>query len=64
MSLSSPHIAEMFSNDGVSWSDVKSYSNSYSWKLAAGSGQRSVYARFRDRDGNWGEVVSDNVILN
>jgi hypothetical protein len=49
-----------FSNDGITWSEVRPYSQSTNWKLSSGGGPKTVYARFRDRDGNWSEVVSSN----
>ena len=44
-----------FSNDGSTWSEVRVYSVSSSWTLA---GMLTVYARFRDCDGNWSDPVS------
>jgi hypothetical protein len=46
-----------FSNDGKTWSEVRPFSKTASWKL---SNTNTVYARFRDRDGNWSEVVSND----
>ena len=53
----------MFSNDNVNWYNIELYNNSFGWKLADGEGSKTVYARFRDRDGNWGNVVSDDIEL-
>jgi hypothetical protein len=44
-----------FSNDGKTWSEIRPYSQTSSWTL---SNNNTVYARFRDRDGNWSDVVS------
>ena len=46
------------SNDGVSWSEVRPYGEIAAWMAADGEGAKTVYARFRDRGGNWGQSVS------
>ena len=51
-----------FSNDGVTWSEVRVYSQSTSWTLPDGEGNKTIYARFRDRDGNWSQPVSASSI--
>ena len=60
----SPKINEgeklFVSNDRITWSEVRPYSKSSNWKMSSGGGVKTVYARFRDRDGNWSEVVSSN----
>jgi PKD repeat protein len=47
-----------FSNDGVIWSEVRPYSQSTSWTLPDGEGDKIIYARFRDRHGNWSQPAS------
>lgn len=42
-----------FSNKGYFWSDPERYKASISWSLAAGDGEKMVYARFCDSKGNW-----------
>ena len=44
-----------FSNNGVTWSQVRPYNESTNWIL---SETQTVYVRFRDRDGNWSQPVS------
>jgi len=46
-----------FSNDGVHWHQVEQYSATRAWTLSEGEGEKTVYARFRDVDGNWTDVV-------
>jgi hypothetical protein len=50
-----------FSNDNVHWSAVIPYASAYTWKLSDEPGIKTVYARFRDRDGNWSSTVSQSV---
>jgi hypothetical protein len=52
-----------FSNNGVNWHQVEDYSSSHSWTLTSGDGVKTVSARFRDRDGNWGDPISDTITL-
>lgn len=49
-----------FSNDSQTWSEVRPYSQSTTWTMADGEGTKTVYARFRDRHGNWSEPVSSS----
>ncbi|MEA1925000.1 MAG: hypothetical protein U9M95_03935, partial [Candidatus Altiarchaeota archaeon] len=42
-----------------SWSQIEPYATNYSMNISGDT----VYARFRDRDGNWGGVVSDTITL-
>jgi hypothetical protein len=50
-----------FSNDGVNWHEVEPYSSSHAWTLTDGYGDKTVFARFRDVDGNWGDPVTDTI---
>jgi len=52
-----------FRNDGGSWSDWISYSDSASWTLTIGDGTKTVYAEYRDEGHN---VVSmqNTIVLN
>lgn len=52
-----------FSNDGSTWSQVEPYATTHSWTLTADLGVKTVYARFRDVDGNWTSVTSDTIEL-
>ncbi len=55
-----------FSNDGTNWGSWVSYPSATGWTLAAGAdGSRTVYAQFRDFNGNatTGTGVSDTIIL-
>jgi hypothetical protein len=50
------------SNDGVTWT-TRQYSASQAWTLAGGSGQRTVYTRWRDAGKNWSTPATDTIIL-
>lgn len=52
-----------FSNDNVNWSNPETYISVKDWTLAEGDGQRSVYAKFSDRAGNWSASYSDTIVL-
>ncbi|HDS01389.1 MAG TPA: hypothetical protein ENO22_10470 [candidate division Zixibacteria bacterium] len=57
------HIMLSNSEDfaGAKWLN---YSNSVSWQLTDGDGEKTVYARFKDSDGNQtAESFSDNITL-
>ncbi|MFA5188713.1 MAG: immunoglobulin-like domain-containing protein [Patescibacteria group bacterium] len=54
----------MISNSqDFSGADWESYSNSKSWELAAGDGEKTVYAKFKDASENISEVTSDTITL-
>jgi hypothetical protein len=53
--------AMQFSDDGSSWSEVIPYSSTHDWTLSSGTGVNTVYARFRDVDGNWSSVTTDTI---
>lgn len=46
-SISNAHYMR-FSNDGVTWSDWKSFATTKVWSLTAGDGTKTVYAEFRE----------------
>jgi hypothetical protein len=50
------------SNDGVTWL-TRDYAQSQSWTLSAGNGKRTVWAKWRDRAGNWSDPVSATIVL-
>ena len=52
-----------FSNNGTSFSAYQPYATSAAWTLTSGSGNKTVYAQFKDADGNESAVVSDTVKL-
>jgi len=52
-----------FSNDNIEWSAVEPYGDTKEWILASGDGTRSVYARFRDSQGNWTSIFSDSIVI-
>lgn len=52
-----------FSPDAAAWGDWEFPMGFRQWELAAGSGLRSVYARFRDPAGHISNVVSGTVAL-
>jgi hypothetical protein len=57
-------VTEMsFSNGGGDWSDWLAYTNSASWSLSSGDGQKTVYGRFKDAASNVSPVVSDTIQL-
>jgi type II secretory pathway pseudopilin PulG len=59
-----PNPATMkFSNDGSTWLGPYAYATSYPWTLTTGDGTKTVYARFYDSSGLYGNVVNDTIIL-
>ncbi|HEY9160374.1 MAG TPA: PKD domain-containing protein [Desulfomonilia bacterium] len=54
----------MISNDGVTWSSEAAFSASQAWVLTEGDGIKTVYAKFKDSNGNWMTTpVSDTITL-
>jgi len=51
------------SNDGVTFSAFQFYAATLPWTLTPGDGTKTVYAQFRDADGNLSPVVSDTIVL-
>jgi subtilisin-like proprotein convertase family protein len=57
-------LAQMrFSNDGVTFSAYQAYAVTAPWTLSAGDGTKTVFAQFRDADGNQSAVTSDSITL-
>ena len=57
-------VKEMrFSNDGVTFSAYQPYAVTAAWALSGGDGTKTVYAQFRDGDGNVSAVASDAITL-
>ncbi len=52
-----------FSNDGKAFSVYQPYAATAAWTLSATEGAKTVYAQFRDADGNQSAVVSDTIKL-
>jgi len=52
-----------FSNDGVTFSPYQPFATTAPWTLASGDGTKTVYAQFKDGDGNESAVVSDTITL-
>ena len=52
-----------FSNDGVTFSPYQAFAPTAAWTLAAGDGVKTVYAQFRDADGNQSAVSTDTIQL-
>ena len=52
-----------FSNDGTTFSAYQPYAVTAPWTLTSGDGAKTVYAQFKDADGNQSAVVSDAVTL-
>jgi len=45
-----------FSNDGVNWSQPEDFQLNKQWYLDRGNGDKTVYAKFRDVNGNWNRI--------
>ena len=52
-----------FSNDGVTFSGYQAYAATAAWTLSAGDGAKTVYAQFKDSEGNQSAVASDGITL-
>ena len=52
-----------FSNDGTTFSPFQAYAAALPWTLATGDGTKTVFAQYRDGDGNLSPVVSDTIVL-
>jgi large repetitive protein len=52
-----------FSNDGSSYSTPEVYVTTKAWILAAGDGNKTVYAKFKDAAGNWSIAYDDAILL-
>jgi hypothetical protein len=51
------------SNDSTSWSPMMDFATSRTWVLDRGDGPKTVYAQFRDRDGNWTNTLTATIML-
>jgi hypothetical protein len=59
-----PDAIMCISNDGTQWSPLEPYKQTKQWTLEPGNGVKTVYAGFRDGEGNWiSEPVEDQIIL-
>jgi hypothetical protein len=52
-----------FSNDNVTWSAWQTYSTTATWTLPAPDGQKTVWAKYRDRAGNESVPASGSIIM-
>jgi len=53
-----------FSNDGIIWSVPEYFKPEKKWYLNRGDGEKTVYARFADADGNWNnESITSPITL-
>jgi beta propeller repeat protein len=57
-------VTEMrFSFDGSTWEPWQTFAATTSLTLAGPAGERTVWAQFRDAQGNLSDVVSDSIVL-
>ncbi len=64
LKLSATDATDMLISNSSSLSGTwERYASSKSWILTSGDGDKTVYARFRDVDGNESDTVSDNITL-
>jgi hypothetical protein len=52
-----------FSNDGTTFSAYQPFAATAAWTLAGSDGTKTVFAQFKDGDGNESAVVSDTITL-
>ena len=53
-----------FSNDNTNWSELEDYADTKNWTLAEGDGQKTVYAKLKDKADNCTDpAVSDSILL-
>ena len=53
-----------FSNDNTNWSTAETFSTSKAWTLTSGDGTKTVYAKLKDKAGNWSDTtIKDTIIL-
>ncbi|MCP4130753.1 MAG: hypothetical protein GY754_07210, partial [bacterium] len=63
LKISVPHAFEMhFSNDEKSWSAWSAFGSDAKWELNTGTGEKTVFAEFRDSVGNI-LLLSDSILL-
>ncbi|MGE5551338.1 MAG: fibronectin type III domain-containing protein [Bacteroidota bacterium] len=56
-------VSMSFSVDGRNWSQDEPYQATRAYTLPGGDGQKTVYARFRDKAGLYSEPASDSIVL-
>ncbi|MHB1355219.1 MAG: kelch repeat-containing protein [Anaerolineae bacterium] len=52
-----------FSNDGSEWSGWQTYTETTTWSLTTGDGNKTVYVRFMDRAGNTSVPTTETIVL-
>ena len=52
-----------FSSDGTTYSAAENYATSKTFTLSSGDGNKTVYAKFMDKVGNWSAAVSASISL-
>ena len=52
-----------FSNDGTTFSPYQPYATTAAWELSDGDGAKTVFAQFRDADGNESAIAADTITL-
>ena len=53
--------AMQFSTDNISWTDWEEFNTEKIYTLPEGDGDKTIYARFKDKAGNISEPVSDSI---
>lgn len=56
-------ISNSFDFEGISWGSWPKYSPTKTWQLSEGEGTKTVYVKFRSKEGGVSRVVSDSIIL-
>lgn len=54
---------QLSNNGSYSWSLPQTYAARKSWRLVSGTGNRTVYVKFKDAAGNWSRVYSDSITV-
>jgi type II secretory pathway pseudopilin PulG len=52
-----------FSNDQITWLGKFAWATTYTWTLTSGEGTKTVYGRFYNSSGQYGDVSNDTIIL-
>ena len=55
-------VSTATSNDGTNWT-YQNYYNPYSFQMTRTDGAKTVYAKFRDYNGNWSNTCTDDITL-
>ncbi len=53
----------MFSNDNSTWLGPFSWATTYTWTITSGDGPQTVYGRFFNSSGEYGDIASDTIVL-